>query len=240
MAIRLNAEKIEVLKQNGLEVFPGIDIDENFTFAAPCGLKWSATEQSVELGAFSYMVSGYLCGVKIGRYCSFGENIQIGRQSHPLDWISTSPFLYMPNNLIVPLNEQLQAHCIDSVQYLPLPPTSLKKIEIGHDVWIGHAAIIMPGIKIGNGAIVAAGSVVTKDVAPYSIVGGNPANFIKFRLPFDLIAEMQATAWWEYAPKDLNQFPIWSPEQFVKEFQQKKSKLKPYVSDFKKVSDLIQ
>ena len=74
---------------------------------------------------------------------------------------------------------------------------------IGNDVWIGRESIIMPGVKIGDGAIIAAYSVVTKDVEPYSLVGGNPAKFIKKRFDNELIEMLLQVKWWDYEPKDL-------------------------------------
>ena len=71
-------------------------------------------------------------------------------------------------------------------------------IMIGHDVWIGWDATIMPGVMIGNGAIIATKAVVTSDVEPYTIVGGNPARIIKRRLPEDVAARLQALAWWDW------------------------------------------
>ncbi|WP_300532172.1 CatB-related O-acetyltransferase [Maricaulis sp.] len=71
-------------------------------------------------------------------------------------------------------------------------------IEIGHDVWIGWDATILPGVKIGHGAIIAAKAVVTSDVAPYTIVGGNPARPIKARLPEDSATRLLELAWWDW------------------------------------------
>lgn len=69
---------------------------------------------------------------------------------------------------------------------------------VGHDVWLGYKATIMPGVTIGNGAIIAAHSVVTKDVAPYSIVGGNPAKVIKQRFSNEVISKLQRAEWWHW------------------------------------------
>jgi virginiamycin A acetyltransferase len=69
---------------------------------------------------------------------------------------------------------------------------------VGHDVWFGYGSFILPGIKIGNGAIIAAKSVVTKDVAPYTIVGGNPARLIRQRFNDETIAFLQKLAWWDW------------------------------------------
>lgn len=76
-------------------------------------------------------------------------------------------------------------------------------IVIGNDVWIGRESIIMPGVKIGDGAIIAAYSVVTKDVEPYSVVGGNPARFIKKRFNDELIELLLEFKWWDLPPEKL-------------------------------------
>ena len=75
---------------------------------------------------------------------------------------------------------------------------NLQRVNIGNDVWIGHGAIILPGLTVGNGAVVAAGSVVTKDVEPYSIVAGNPAKEIRKRFPQSIWSELEAIGWWDW------------------------------------------
>ena len=71
-------------------------------------------------------------------------------------------------------------------------------ITLGNDVWIGHGSIILPGVRIGDGAVVGAGAVVTKDVPPYAIVGGSPAKEIRYRFPQDVISKMLAIQWWHW------------------------------------------
>lgn len=73
-----------------------------------------------------------------------------------------------------------------------------RPVRIGHDTWIGHAAVIMKGVTIGDGAIIAANSVVTKDVAPYAVVGGTPAQFLKWRHPETVALRLQSMAWWDW------------------------------------------
>ena len=79
-------------------------------------------------------------------------------------------------------------------------------IVVGNDVWIGRESIIMPGVRIGDGAIIAAYSVVTRDVTPYSVVGGNPAKFIKKRFDDELIDILLELRWWDFAPEKLVEF----------------------------------
>jgi acetyltransferase-like isoleucine patch superfamily enzyme len=126
-------------------------------------------------------------GVTIGRYCSISQGVSILDANHPLQHKSTHPFFYDP------VFKQVDK---SYVQHLP--------IEIGHDVWIGTNSIIVPRVQhIGNGAVVAAGAVVTRDVPPYAIVAGNPAKIIRFRFDQSIIDELEEEKWWERDMEDL-------------------------------------
>ena len=76
------------------------------------------------------------------------------------------------------------------------------RVVIGNDVWIGHAVIVMPGVKVGDGAVLAAGAVVTRDVAPYTIVGGVPAKQIRERFNRTIAAQLSQIAWWDWPDRD--------------------------------------
>ncbi len=97
--------------------------------------------------------------------------------------------------------------------YLPNPQTPT--VEIGHDVWIGEDALIKGGISIGHGAVVAAGAVVTRDVAPYSVVGGVPAKRIRWRFEGDLRTDLLASEWWRYAVHENPQLPWSHPSDLI-------------------------
>lgn len=135
-------------------------------------------------GAFSYISPKVsLVNVKIGRYCSIGDNVSI-LSSHPVDRISTSPYLYQRLFSAPFINSQLAEF------------ENIGKTIIGNDVWIGSGVKIKSGISIGDGAIIGAGSVVTKEVAPFSIVGGVPAKLIRMRFPELVIQKLTQLSWW--------------------------------------------
>ena len=116
----------------------------------------------------------------IGNYCSIAQNIYIYTDNHPLDKFSTHPFLYC------------KTHGADEEISYSHPLT------IGNDVWIGQNAIILPSChKIGNGAVIGAGSIVTKDIEPYTINVGNPARAIRKRFSDEVIKKLEETHWWE-------------------------------------------
>jgi acetyltransferase-like isoleucine patch superfamily enzyme len=130
--------------------------------------------------------------------------------THPLEWVSTNPFLYLVNREFtkepVPLPESCRAHN--------------KKAVIGHDVWIGEGARILRSVCLGHGCVVAAGSVVTKDVPPYAIVAGVPAKIIRYRVPEELIPGLIEIAWWRWPLKKIQKHlpSFYDPALFVQTF----------------------
>lgn len=132
----------------------------------------------------------------IGKFCQIasGTKFIMGPANHRLCSVSTYPF----NVFGGAWTENTPAHLLQ----LPHKGDTV----IGNDVWIGRESIIMPGVKIGDGAIVAAYSVVAKDVPPYSVVGGNPARFIKKRFDEELMELLLALKWWNFEPKKLVEF----------------------------------
>lgn len=123
----------------------------------------------------------------IGKYCALARGVRfiMNGANHKMSGFSTYPFYIFGNGW--------EAH-MPQLSELPFKGDTV----IGNDVWIGYEALVMPGVKIGNGAIVAARSVVTGDVPAYSIVGGNPARVIKERFEAAVIEELQALAWWDW------------------------------------------
>ena len=147
----------------------------------------------VEIGEYSYVNKGtYILSGKVGKFCSIGYSVQIGMPEHPTNYLATSPRLYG------------SVDGGDNIFGLPPawkdyknPPT------IGNDVWIGSNAIILQGVNVGDGAVVAAGAVVTKDVPPYAIVAGVPAKVIKKRFDSETVEFLLQWKWWDLPPDEL-------------------------------------
>ena len=199
----LTHDLFQALTTAGLEILwsPGqATISSDFKFEAPSSAKWMRIKSGVELGAYSYAVSGYFQSVSIGRYTSIGEDVQFGRGNHSSVPISNSPIFSLTSPLFN-TSESWRSHRLLSevVKHEELPKT-----YVGNDVWIGHGSFIKPGITIGDGAIVGAASVVTKDVKPFSVVAGNPARLIRMRFPDEVIENLLQIKWWDYDIADLD------------------------------------
>ncbi|MEZ2226374.1 CatB-related O-acetyltransferase [Microcoleus sp.] len=123
----------------------------------------------------------------IGKFCAIATNVKfiMNGANHKLDGISTYPFPIFGNGWETAMNLLME-----------LP--SKGDIVIGNDVWIGYEAVIMPGVKIGDGVVIAAKSVVVKDVPAYTIVGGNPAGIIKQRFSDAEVAQLLEIRWWDW------------------------------------------
>lgn len=174
------------------------------SFSPPCEfegpVKVDGFVAKTTIGAFTYIQKGsFFNDTDVGRFCSIAGNVSTGAGEHPVDWLSTHPFVNDPSDVAAGLS-----HCYPEYrEWLTGTPSRVTnrggdRVSIGHDVWIGEGAFIRRGVKIGVGAIVAAHAVVTKDVAPFSIVGGNPAKHIRYRIDEALIDDVLASRWWEY------------------------------------------
>lgn len=181
----------------------------------------------LSMGAFSYS-NGFVgrlqaSRVAIGRYCSIAAGTRTLTTTHPVDWLSSHPFQYSRSRYANAEFFDLPPdyHVTDDFKALPDP------VVIGNDVWVGMSATIMGGVTIGNGAIVSANAVVTKDVEPYSIVGGVPAKRIKYRFDAELAARIDKTAWWNYHYRDLVGINFADPLSAVEELERRLPDLSP-------------
>ena len=143
-------------------------------------------EGNCEIGKYTYMQSG--CNINntcIGKFCSIGNNVLINPWQHPIDLVSTSPKLYR--------------NILKWGGYSDTPRQTI----IGNDVWIGSGSCILEGIKIGDGAVIGANSVVTRDVPAYAIVVGNPARVIRYRFDSNKIEIINSVHWWDWGSEEL-------------------------------------
>jgi phosphonate metabolism protein (transferase hexapeptide repeat family) len=165
------------------------------------------------LGDYSYVVQD--CEIiysAIGRFTSIASHVRINPGNHPMERATQSHFTYRASAYFE--DETDEESFFDWRRSKP--------VEIGHDVWIGHGAVVLPGRKIGNGAVVAAGAIVTKDVAPYTIVGGNPARSIRPRFSERIAADLEALGWWNWSHEALREalpdFRTLGAEDFVSKY----------------------
>jgi virginiamycin A acetyltransferase len=130
----------------------------------------------------------------IGKFCAIASGVKfiMNGANHPLSGLSTYPFFAFGSGW-----EKVAPD-------IPVLPTKGDTV-IGNDVWIGYESLVMPGVRIGNGAIVASRSVVVSDVEPYTIVGGNPARSIKRRFSDEVIIELQQLGWWNWPVEQITQ-----------------------------------
>ncbi|ASP84996.1 transferase [Sinorhizobium meliloti] len=144
----------------------------------------------VDVGSFSFINTDTIVyrNTSIGRYCSFARGCEIAVANHPTEMLSSHSFQY--SGWMFPKLEEYNFK--RQSKFLALPKTT-----IGSDVWVGAQSIIKGGVTIGNGAIIAANSVVTEDVPDYAIVGGSPAKLIRYRFDHLTVLFLLQTAWWD-------------------------------------------
>jgi len=211
--VNISLERLNYLESDAVNIKvaalrKNINLHMDSGFEAPVYLEGIIDNYSlVKVGAFTSIANARIGNVIIGRYCAIGDDVRIGANEHPTDRITASRLPYVPsmhrwNKILTPDHSefvlkkafQFDKHC---------PITN-----IGNDIWIGYRAYIKAGVTIGHGAVIAAGSVVTKDVAPYAIVGGVPAKVIKMRFSDNVIEKLLLLEWWKYCLYDFFRLPL--------------------------------
>lgn len=184
---------IFIFKKKGINISLLAFVDEYCKFDKNTYIDRFCNLHNVKISQYSYV--GYGTSIShcdIGKFCSIGPDVKIGLGKHPTNFVSTSPVFYSEMN-------PLGVNFVKGSHFL-----EYEKTIIGNDVWIGANAIIMDGVKVGDGAIIAAGAVVTKDVEPYAIVGGIPAKLLRYRFDREIIKELLIVKWWDWNYEKIN------------------------------------
>ena len=164
----------------------------------------------LRVGSFTYSWSDLDSNMTVGRYCSIAHGLKLMGGRHALERMTTSPFSTSTNQRI--FHEYIHGNNVNFDVDNNFDK-GLGKITIGHDCWIGNHVLLARGLSIGTGSIIAAGSVVTKDVEPYSIVGGNPAKIIRMRFRSDSVEALLKSDWYSYGFDTFSRLPIgWNVE----------------------------
>jgi len=164
-------------------IMPNVKLGKSVIIRSGCKI-----QKSVSIGDYTSINENTQIDTNcstIGKYCSISHGVKIGMGPHPLNYISTSPAIYYKNRGFI--HKDIYNEYDDKGYTI-----------IGNDVLIGANAIILAGIKVGDGAVIGAGSIVTKDIPPYAIVAGNPAKVIKYRFDESTIKKLLKLKWWDF------------------------------------------
>ena len=232
MRARFRQHFIEVSRRGAFRVSPETEIEPPFSFLAEIG-----HDNPLRLGAFTYTNSAfYGRPISIGRYCSIGAGLHFGQIEHPTNWLTTSNITYSEWASF----EFARARGAHTRPLFPLPERK-SSITIGNDVWIGQNVYIKSGVTIGDGAVIGAHAIVTKDVAPYAIVGGAPIRLIRYRFDEPTIERLLQVKWWRFAFTDLVGVDLTDPIRALDaiEAREEQGALSAYAPQILRLGDLL-
>ncbi|MEE2944612.1 MAG: chloramphenicol acetyltransferase [Pseudomonadota bacterium] len=186
----------------------------NSDIGAFCEVGEGARLLNSTLGDYSYCERFCdIANTTIGKFANIASFVRIGATDHPLNTASLHHFLYR-SGCYWDDAEHDQAF---------FEHRASRRATLGHDIWVGHGAMIKPEVTIGHGAVIAAGAIVTKDVAPYTIVAGTPAKVLRLRQPAEIAERMIALAWWDWDHEQiraaLQDFRGLSAEAFLEKYE---------------------
>ena len=150
---------------------------------------------------FGMNESCFVARATVGAFCSIGARTSINPFNHPTDWLSIHEFQYHPNSF-----DWVPEYT--DIERLARTPEMFEHVTIGNDVWTGHNVNVMPGVNVGDGAVLAAGAVVTKDVPAYAIVAGVPATIKRYRFSEQTIERLLRVKWWDFELSELSGLPF--------------------------------
>jgi hypothetical protein len=162
---------------------------ENCSFGRYTEVEAGSRLSETALGDYSYVMQGCMnwCA-RIGKFANIAASVRINATNHPVERPTLHHFTYRAADYF--------EGAADEADFFAA--RRAKAVTLGHDVWIGHGATVLPGVTIGDGAVVGAGAVVSRDVAPYTVVGGVPARLIRERFPAAVAERFRRLAWWDW------------------------------------------
>ncbi|HOY86671.1 MAG TPA: CatB-related O-acetyltransferase [Methylotenera sp.] len=146
---------------------------------------------SSQIGRASYITDATLSKVITGKFCSIGQGAKIGLGRHPTNFLSTHPAFYSSG-------DQTLLHIAKIPDFDELSP-----VVLGNDVWIGANSLLMSGVSVGDGAVIGAGAIVTKDIPPYAIAVGSPARVFRYRFDEKTVSMLLKLQWWNKLDKEI-------------------------------------
>ena len=162
----------------------------------------------------------FIARAVVGGFCAIGARTAINPFNHPVDWLSIHEFQYHPRSF-----DWVEEY--NAIERLERTADMFRRVTIGSDVWTGHNVNILSGVSVGDGAVIGAGSVVTKDVPPYAIVAGAPAQVRRMRFSEAVIERLLRLKWWELELSELSGLPFRDVERCLDRIEEIRQHRRP-------------
>ena len=198
----INREADAVICRDVIRLNPGAHVYRT-TFSGPLFLDRNARiGPDVTIGRYcSLGESSLIARATVGSFCAMAARVAINPFSHPTDWLSIHEFQFRSDSYA-----WVPEYC--DIERLGRTPDMFSKVHLGNDIWVGCNVTIVGDVNVGDGAIIAAGAVVTKDVPPYAVVAGVPATVKRFRFDEKVIERLLRCKWWDLDLRQLSGLPF--------------------------------